>query len=678
MYVKAEDLQVPEAREALCQSMQADIRKAKAHFAGDFKRMLADMDMAMTGRAKSWSKDCYVVNVTQRLVRAKVAALYAKNPRAVFKRKHRLVYKYWDGDADSLMAAQMQLQMAAEQGLPEPPEAVAILQDVAEAQRENRLIERVGKTLEKLYEYYTEEQIPNFKSQMKRTVRAAVQCGVGYAKIGFQRDMDLSPENKAKLADMAQRLAHIERLTSELEDDADPADESSKEAEELRQSIKSLEAQKDIVLRSGLVFDWPAPTSVIPDPRCTSLRGWVNADWVAEEIFLSVDEIKELFNVDIGGDGSYTQHSTRNRSYRTNPRTDISDSRDDLACCWVLWHKPSGMKYTMVDGFKDFLEDPEPPEVTLERFFPIYSLVLNELEHPTSIFPPSDVSLIAPMQMELNRTREAVREHRMANRPGYVSPRGTFSEEDKEALAAHPPSAVIEMDNMAPGQKVSDMLQGIPKVGIDPNLYETQGVMNDVFLAVGASESTLGSTSGATATEASIAEANRTGTLEGDIDELNDYLTELARDAGKVLLMEHDRDEVVEIVGEGAIWPQVSQEWIQKEIYLSVVAGSNGRPNRARRQQALQQLMPFMLQVPGLDPEWMAKQLIESIDDSIDIVDAIAKGNPSVMMLNNQKQVTGAEDDPNNQSASGASNNARPNQPSQGAQPQGDRQRRGK
>ena len=674
MYIKASDLDTPESRKALCESLQEKVRVGKKHHKKAFDEMLADMELAHTGKAKNWKKSNYTVNVTQRFIRQKVASLYAKNPRAVAKRKSRMVYQIWDGETSSLQTAQMQMQMAEENGLPPPPDAIALLQDIMEGSNKNRMIDRVGKTLEKVYTYYTDEQEPTFKSQMKRCVRSAVQTSVGYIKLGFQREMDLSPDNKAKIQDYSQRIAHIERLQNELEDPENMIDESSAEAEELRLSMNQLQSEEEIILREGLVFDFPGSTSIIPDPRCTSLNGWIGADWLAEEIFLSPAEIKEFYNLDLGMEGTrYNQYSSRGAIYNRNPRVDLVDDMTDLALVWVIWHKPSGLKYTVCDGYSDFLEEPEPPEVVLERFFTIYALCYNQLEHPKKLFPPSDVHLMADQQMELNRSRQSMREHRIANRPGYATPRGALSTEDKELLGSHPPNAAIELDGMIPGQKIADVIQALPKIGVDPNLYDTSAVMNDIFLAVGANESTFGTTSGATATESSIAESNRAGAQEAEIDELNDFLTDLARGAGQVLLAELSVETVRELVGVGAIWPEMSQAEIQKEIYLSVVAGSNGRPNKAQRQQALQQLMPFLLQVPGVSPEWLAKMLIEAIDDSIDLSEAIAEQLPSVMMMNNTTQPGMGEEDPNQQGGQGGNNAEMPAQPSQGAAPQGNR-----
>ena len=43
----------------------------------------------------------------------------------------------------------------------------------------------VGKTLECLFSYYTDEEEPNFVVQMKQLVRRTKVCGVGYMWLSF-------------------------------------------------------------------------------------------------------------------------------------------------------------------------------------------------------------------------------------------------------------------------------------------------------------------------------------------------------------------------------------------------------------------------------------------------------------------------------------------------------------
>lgn len=668
MIIKGYDIDIPDSRRYLVCELQEEVRCDKKHFKDAFKQMLDDMELAWNGAPKAWPKSNYKVNITQRFVKQKVASLYAKNPRCVAKRRQRMNYKVWDGTMQQLEQAM--------QGLPDPMTAMQVIADAQAGKEQMQLYDKLGKTMEICFHYYINEQVPTFKSQMKRCVRSAIQTTIGYVKLGFQRETDLSPDNKAKLADSQQRLAHIERLMDDLGPEGDKTQYDC-EAEELRLIVENLHKQQTVIIREGLVFDFPKPTSVIPDRKCIALDGWIGADWLTEEIFLTPDEVKEFYKLDIGtagegGTAGYSAYSTEGQEYKQNPRNDISGKRGDLVCCWMMYHKPSGLKFEMADGYKDFLKEPEAPEVMVERFFPIYALCFNELEHPSKLFPPSDVNNMTPQQLELNRQKEALREHRKANRPGYVTPKGALSENDKNALQGQEASAVVEIDGMMPGNKVQDLIQPLPKIGVDPNLYESQGVMDDVYKTVGMAEPSFGGSSGDTATAVATAEQARTAALEAEADQLNDFLSILARDAGQIMLAELDPATVQEIAGPGAVWPQMNREQIAQELYLEIVAGSNGRPNKIQRQQALQQLVPFLIQIPGINPQWLGQKLIEAIDDSIDMTEAFVSNLPSITMMNQaappQPMAPGGED-PTQQGPEGANNAPTPETQPQGAGP---------
>jgi hypothetical protein len=107
----------------------------------------------------------------------------------------------------------------------------------------------------------------------------------------------------------------------------------------------------------------------------------------------------------------------------------------------------------------------------------------------------------------------------------------------------------------------------------------------------------------------------------------------------------------------------MNRDQIAAEMHLEIVAGSNGRPNKVQRQQALQQLVPFLIQIPGVNPQWLGQKLIEAIDDSIDLTEAFTSNIPSIQMMNNappmQPGDPGAED-PNQQGPEGANNAQQP------------------
>jgi len=520
------------------------------------------------------------------------------------------------------------------------PESIAILQEVEIFKARHKMLRRLGKTMESLWDYYTGEQIPPFKDLMKACVRTSITCGIGYTKLGFQREGERRPDASADIADSTVQIAHMERLSQELKEGDITTDDA--DAEELRLGMQALQAQPELIVREGMVIDFPFPTAIIPDPQCVSLKHWVGADFLAEEIFLTPDEVKEIYGVDVSGtqastsDGGnkYTPYSTAARDYKNNPRAEIREKRKDMVCVWILWYRPLGLEFVIADGYCDFLTAPHEPDVFVEQFFPVYPLVFNELTHPVKIFPPSDVRIMRHPQDEINRARQGLREHRRAARPGYMTPTGMLSEEDEKLLANRPAHAIVKLNALLPGQKAEEVLQKLPVQGIDPNLYQIQDQMNDIYLSVGSSETGLGMAGDATATGEAIAQGSRTVVTEAEVDELNEYLSLLASDFGKVMLFNLSLETVIEIAGDNAVWPELSRSQIMKEISLDIVAGSNGRPNKALRQQALERLAPMMLQIPGVNPSWLIRTMVESVDDSIDMDEAMLPGAASITAQN--------------------------------------------
>lgn len=665
-----------ESRRLLVEKWTKCVEADKAHHQKAFRRMREDMDFAF-GRqiwdtvSKSWrdDPDAYIANIVQRHIAQRVAALYAKNPKAVARRKKRLLSTVWDGSVSSLMEAQQGLMMAQQAGMPPPPGAMETLADYQQTQAQERMLDRVAKTLEMLNDYYVSEQVQPFKIQMKKVVRRALTASVGYVKLGYQRVMERNPETEAQIADFSQRIAHLERLAADLADGE--VDTMSAEAEQLRLAVGEMQKETEVLVREGLTIQYPRATSIIPDRKCRDLRTWAGSDHLTEEFLLTADRIQEIYQVDVSKSGrSYVRAA--NAAGADEPfwaPSDQNSENDEPAryCVWEIYSRPDGLIYTVCDGYPDFLREPMAPDIQLERFYPIFSLLFNEVEHENELFPPSDVRLMMPMQLEYNRAREGLREHRKARRPKTIVAAGQLSEEDKEQLQDHPANAVIELMAMQAGDSVENVLQSWGGPPIDPNVYEVNPVFEDVLRVVGTQEANLGGTGGATATESSIAEGSRLSSLQSNVDDLDDFLTELARCQGQILLANVTEETVKRIVGPGAVWPQLSRRDVAEEIFLEVQAGSTGRPNKAQEVQNFERIAPLLMQIPGIIPDKLGQEGLRRLDDGMELEDMIQTGIPSITAMNNMARPTtgggGAARDPSQQGGQGANNAPQPRGP---------------
>lgn len=802
--------EVDEKRKKLVTEWTDKVKSARKRWEPDFRRMIRDQRFCAGQQWEEESKaaafndafeDRYVANITLRHVKQRVAALYAKNPRAVAKPRPKLYATVWDGSAKTFEQAKQILQQAQQRqqmlekmvlgaglglaasaagitggggvsplatltgqpeyswqvppkglppgapglggggppsppppggpgppssdasGPPQPPtngqgppgaggpgmgtggpgggdlmstlqglagpagaggigipqgpapdevaQAQAIIDDAKNVKMQVDQSQKIARTLEILYQYEVSQQQQSFKSRMKMTVRRATTSGVGWVKIGFQRLMGRSPDLDAQLADAEQQLSFVKRVASDISDGETQTD--SAEAEQLALVVADLSAQTDIVMREGLLFLWPKSTAIIPDKNCTALRNFLGCQWVAEEYYLTGDEIEQTYGVDVGdaatayrtidGATDFGQVEEQGRQFsndKDNPSKNL---------VWEIYNKQDGLVYVVCDGYPDFLREPAQPEFYTDNFWPWYLVAFNETEG--KVFPPSDVTLIRSMQLELNRARQGLREHRFANRPKTAYSEGILSEEDLETLRNPPINALIAVAGLQPGQDINQVIQGIKGVPLDPNIYTTQETFQDLLRVVGDQQADLGPTSGNTATETNIAAQARATSTGSEIDDIDDTLSSLAQAAGQILLLNVSQETVMEIVGPGAVWPSLTKGDVARNLVLDVEAGSSGRPDQARELQNFERLAPILMQIPGITPAFMAKQAISRMDDSLDLEEAVASGMPSILAQNGVQPgastAPGGGPDPSAQGPQGPSNAPGPPKPQSSA-----------
>lgn len=605
----------------------------------------------------------YVANVILRHIQNRTAAIYGKNPKFVARRAKRLLSAVWDGTFQQLTQAVQTLTQASTDTTGNPNviaaavEANQIIQDAQQTLQQNKQLDKIAETLELLFEHELNEQPVPFKVQMKGVVRRALTTSVGYTKVGYKRVMAMRPEEEQRVADLSQQLAALRRVSADIADGELPPD--SPEADQLNLLIADLQKSGQTVVSEGLTFSFPHSTAIIPDPQVQSLRGFMGADWVAEEFLLTRSRIKEVYGIDVGtGESSaraYTDQS--GRAVRGDETTGKDVDWETKFCVWEIYCKVDGLVYVVCDGYPEYLAEPSSPDVWLERFYPWFAFLTNEIYDEGSALPPSDVDLLRDMQLEINRARQGLREHRRAARPKTVARAGTLEDADKTKLSTGKAHELVELKGLPDNMRVEDALVAWSGPKIEPGLYETDAAYQDILRVVGDQEANLGGTSGATATETSIAEGSRMSSITSVIDDLDEFLTEIARACGQILLKNTSAETVKQIVGPGAVWPDLTKDQIAKEIFLDIEAASTGRPNKAQEIQNATQMLPLLLQIPGLSPEWLAREMLRRLDDRVDLSDAFASGMPSIAALNSTKQVAGpGGQDPNQQGDKGAQN----------------------
>jgi hypothetical protein len=641
--------EIPEARAALVKAWSATVRSDKKRWEPDFKRIREDQDF-LIGRQYAGStddEDRYVANITLRHVNLRVSSIYAKNPTVVCKRRDSMDFLVWDETPESVkqaMAAMQGAQAGGPAAASDPnvqavmAQAQALMKDIQQGMQKRTVLGKVARTLELYFKNRVlPNQFPPFKMSMKQLVRRVEACGIGYIQLDLMRAMELSPDQTTRITTIDEQLATVNTILADMKDGDPLLTQTSAEAEELRLVLAQIHSSPDVVKQEGIVFDFPSSTSIIPDGKVTHLPGWAGADHVTREYMMTTDQVKDIYKVDVGN--AYTAFTPSTEHWSSYIRT--GTGRDEggkfkkgLVCVWRVFSRKDGLVFTIADGYRDFLEEPAAPKLKLERFYPWFVLAFNLTEHDDKKYPVSDVRLLKHPQREYNRARQGKREHRLANRPMTAIAAGAVTDEDKQKLQDRPANAVVTLNSLAQGQKIDDILQPVKGVPITPELYDVEEAFSDVLRIAGSQEANLGGTSGATATESSIAEGSRISSLQSNIDDQDDFLTEVMHAAGQVALKEIGPEEVKKYVGPGAVWPELSTQDVADELYLEVRAGSSGRPNRAAEIQNFTQMMPFMLQMPDLNPTWILREALRRLDDNLDVTEAISVGHLSIQAMN--------------------------------------------
>jgi hypothetical protein len=585
----------------------------------------------------------YVANFVLQEVNKKVANLYARNPTAEYQRRKRLDFQVYDGKLESIIPSVMAAQ-AHPMGLAALPlEQRAALLDYSHGIQMREMIDRVGRTLEIAFQYMLDEQDEEegeFKLQMKQMVRRTIISKVGYVRVAFVRDVDAAVTSSG----VANTVMSKAKQLSYLADKASKGDlrETDPKFQELQSLALGLggtlqERVTDGDVKERIIYDCLPSTSVLVDPRCRSLKGFVGARWIAVEYTLNVADVNALFEVSIQpSDVKQPSVSEQNK----NPRLEQEkrDIGDQTVKVYEVFDKTNRTRFFISESYKDFLMEPEVYGPFLRGFWPIYGLTFNDVDGDPdvrgSIFPPSDVELLKPIQKEWNRTREELKKHRKANSPGWMAKKGVLTENDKEGLENAQTNQVVELEGVPQGEALANVFVPKPKQQIEPAVYDTAPQMQDILASTGSQMGLPEAVQArATATGQTIEAQKQMTVTASNVDDLDDCLTWLAKVSGEIMLQSFSEETIKRIAGPGAVWPTMPEDRqnFLNQIYLVTKAASSGRPNQAVNLRNWQIVAPI-LQSNGANPHFMVRETIRRVDDQLDPEQAfplMPTGNPA-------------------------------------------------
>lgn len=535
-----------EAEKALVKKTMAWYRANKKHYRDEFKQAKANRKL-MRGKTRSGGKAR--ANLLHSTAQGLMPFIYAKNPTISVK----------------------------------PSESV-------EAKRKN-IITQVADTMAIVVN--SELKKAGLKKKAKACVRSAFSTSWGWVKIVFQRDIQTDPEIQSRLNDAQDNMQRLNAMIAEADGDESKSDETEQaELEQMRLLVESLKEKMEVVIQQGLTIDRVRTEDMIVDRSIEETEDYPRAPRIAQQIFMTKDDAKARFGADLDLEkATVYQNRDDEDGTKTKMAKDGEDTGQHLILCLEIWDKDLQTVFTAIEGIEGWARPPFHPQRNGERFYPFFGLAFWPIDG--EFWPMSLIDLVGELQEDYNDANDDRSETRRKAKPHWVADAGALKKKDIQTIQ-HAELGEIAMIE-ANGQRLDSVMVQAPALNINPALFDTGYIRADIDMVTGLQDAARGAVlKPKTLGEAEILQGNLSGRTGEAQDTIEDWLQDIAQYAAEVLLLELSSEHVQDIAGPEAQWPNLDKEQVFDLVEVSIMAGTTGKPDKAREQKVWGEILPII------------------------------------------------------------------------------------
>lgn len=482
------------------------------------------------------------------------------------------------------------------------------------------LMQAFGKTAETVLGHYLVEGA-RLKKRAKRILTSCYTNGIGWWKAAWQEDRRTDPLVQNQIKDTQDNLDQLQ-LQRQQVDDPQAAGDTDLKIAELRETLAGLRAQAELVVSRGVVLDFVMPEDVlILDPSVLEITDYERADALAHGIWFTREAFQKRFGYNPKKARVYAEAKATPAA--ASGGTPAPDQKSQLLRVWEIWDQSSNRVHTVCEGDEGFCRPSYTPDWTGKRWFCLFLLAFNEVDG--GFYPLSDVGLTVEVVKEYNRTRDDFERDRRGSLPlNVVRKGGALTPADVDKLVNRQGSDLVVVEGVG-GRPLSDDIWSGQLSQIRPENYDTSQPRQDMEMLVGGGDAARGSVLKAkTATEAEILSQGLRGRSAERTDVIEDLLTEVGTYVLEMCLRKLTPQDVQEIAGPQAQWPEWTADQVFKQVSLGVRGGSTGKPDRLQEQDRWTKLLPViekaMEQVAQLRAQGqndMAQAVIELVRETL-------------------------------------------------------------
>lgn len=425
------------------------------------------------------------------------------------------------------------------------------------------------------------------KDRAKTAVRRAFTSRIAWAKVTYSRDKKRDPLIVNQLKDSQDNMLRLEAQLKRLRSPERVADAEA-ELAQAQQLIASLQQQAEVTINEGLVIDVLDPTAVcVLKENRQDFADYIQAPAIVHSELYTAEEMETTF-------GLAAKELEQLSKYRRDGDACQSGDENPLYMVHEVWSQNDQTVYTLTEGLERWLREPWVPTSQGERWYPFFALGFYLVDGHE--YPLSAPELLGQLQADYERTRQMQEEHRAESMPAYFTAGGSLEETDMQAIANRKANRINPLKGWTPGVPFDQVVARFSPVAMNPAVYDTSPIRNDMELVFGVSDAASGAVVDAkTATEAEIVQAQFGERVLAFVDTVEDWISEMAHYALEVLLMELTEDQVRQICGPAAVWPQMSREDIYERVRAQVLAGTTSKPNKRMERETWMAFLPQLM-----------------------------------------------------------------------------------
>jgi hypothetical protein len=492
-------------------------------------------------------------------------------------------------------------------------------------------------------------------------VQSALTISVGWLKGSWQERKGEDPLVKQQIADLQDNVNKVVALRQGMEDAS--GDELKAQQAALERQLTALESQVERVIARGFAIDFVAGEDITVAPG-VDIVDYLDAAWIDHRIATPIADALADFKLDPTDAKVKRAKKYRERKpvmgVAESPMIDNVTEKDadrfiagdepgegecgeDFYMVHETWDRDANCILTWIEGMDCWARKPYPPVAT-SRFYGFFLLALGDVDgqrHPQSI-----VARNAKLVDEFFRIKSAEAEHRRRVMPKIVYLKGMVGPDSVKAVIDGVTGEYVGIETTQANADLRQLFVPVAYPALDPALYDTSRIINDLERGFGIQEALAGAVTVAkTATESQIQQTGMQARTGARRDVLEDALGEIAVYAAEVARARMSLEDVQAIVGPDAFWPAYTgPDDLLKMVNVNIRAGSSGKPDTTAQQQAWSTILPQLqqgVQTVGMlrnstnesmadSAEKLIRMTVERTGDRIDVDSILPPAGPAL------------------------------------------------